>query len=276
MTIDATRVSRSSIGGACAVVAGLLSFAAHAQEQMIPGGQETFKLNLGGIVTTNNTSFRLDGNNGRGTDIDLEGVTGLKGDVSSFLVSGSWRIAPNHRFGADFFQIERDTNKAIDRTITIGDTVIPVNTSLQTEARTQFFIVNYQYSFVKNADMEFAGILGLYGANYKYKFTAVNPLIDIDKSTTAPLPLIGLSLDLYISPRWTASFFGEGLKLKVGDVDGSMYYVGASTDYMFTRNLGVGVGYRLADLKVDVDKGGFRGHIGWRTDSYTLYVQAKF
>jgi hypothetical protein len=265
-------------GLACLVVAGAAAYAgaARAQEALIPPGTETFKINLGGILTTNSTSFRLDGTTGRGTDVDLEDIAGLKSDTSSILASGTWRFLPRHRIGITAFQVERDKTRNIDRTITIGDTVIPVNTNLKSEAKSQFFISNYQYSFVKDEHMEFAAVLGLYGANLKYKFTAVAPVVDIDRSTTAPLPVLGLSADFYLNPRWTVSVLGEGLKLKVGDVDGSMYYLGISTDYMFTRNWGVGVGYQLADIKVDLTKGDFRGHIGWRMDGYIAYVQARF
>jgi hypothetical protein len=265
------------IGMTCLVLAGACANAARADDDgMIPHGSETFTLSLGGIVNTNNTNFRLDGSHGRGTDIDLESITGVKESVSSYLASGTWRFAPNHRIGVMAFQNDRDNSKTIDRTITIGDTVIPINTNLSTSAKTQFFIVNYEYSFVRNENMELAGVLGLYGANYKFRFSAANPIVDIDKSTTAPLPLIGLNVDFFLSPRWTASLMGEGLKLKVGDVDGSMYHVHVSTDYMFTRNWGLGLAYQVSDLKADVTKNDFNGHIGWRMDGYTAYLQARF
>jgi hypothetical protein len=269
-------VARRTIGAAFVAAAGICASAVRADDGFIPGGTEAFKLNLGGILTQNNANFRLDGAQGRGTDIDLESVTGLKSGQSSYLVSGTWRFAPNHRLGVNVFQVDRDRSVAIDRTITIGDTVIPVNTNLTTEAKTQFLIMNYAYSFVRNEHMELAGVVGFYGANYKYKFSAAAPLVNIDKSTNAPLPVLGLSADFFVAPRWTVSAYGEGLKLKVGDVDGSMYHVGVSTDYMVTRNLGVGIGYQVSDLKVDVTKSDFNGHLGWRMDGYTAYVQAKF
>jgi hypothetical protein len=261
-----------TLGTACLALAG----AAQAQ-QLIPQGSEEFKLNLGGIVNSNSTSLRLDGSTARGTDVDLEGTTGLSdGGVSSFLASGTWRFAPNHRLSGIFFTADRDASRAVDRTITIGDTVIPINTNLKTEAKSQFFILNYEYSFMKTPDMELAAVLGLYGANFKYKFTASSPIVNIDKSTTAPLPVIGLHADFFINPRWTVSVLAEGLKLKVGDVDGSIYNVALTTDYMFARNWGVGMGYSVADAKVDVNSGSFNGHVGWRMDGYNAYVQMRF
>ena len=269
--------NRFTLGTACLALAGAFAGAAHAEDGMIPWGTETFKLNLGGIVNTNSTKLRLDGSTGRGTDVDLEGTTGLSGSgVSSFLASGTWRFAPNHRIGAVVFTADRDATRAIDRTITIGDTVIPINTNLTTSAKSQFFIVNYEYSFIKNDALELSGVLGLYGANYKYRFSASSPIVNIDKSTTAPLPVIGLRADFFLSPHWTIGILGEGLSVKIGDVDGSIYHVAITTDYMFSRNWGVGLGYALADAKADVNKSGFNGHLGWRMDGYTAYLQMRF
>ena len=248
---------------------------AYAQDGMIPPGTEELKINLGGILTTNNTALRIDGAN-RGTEIDLENLAGVKDDVSTFFASGTWRFAPNHRLSLSGFAIDRDHSKVIDRTVTIGDTVIPINTNLTAEAKSTFFIVDYQYSFVRNEAMELAGTLGLYSANFKYKFTAANPVINVDRDTTAPLPLIGLSADFFLTPRWTVSAFGQGMKFKVADVDGSAYYAGVSTDYMLTRHWGLGIGYQVADVDVDVTKSSYKGHVAWRMDGYFAYVEARF
>lgn len=257
------------------LVAGLFAGSAQAQEGMIPGGTEELKINLGGILTTNNTSVRIDGAR-RGTEFDLENLAGVKDDVSTFYGSGTWRFAPNHRLSLTGFVVDRDHSKSIDREITIGDVVIPINTNLATEAKSSFFIVDYQYSFVRNESMELAGILGLYSANFKYKFTANNPIVNIDKDTTAPLPLIGLSGDFFLTPRWTVSAFFQGMKFKVSNVDGSAYHAGVTTDYMFTRNWGVGIGYQVADVEADVTKSNYNGRIAWRMDGYFAYVQARF
>jgi len=64
------------------------------------------------------------------------------------------------------------------------------NTVLNTEVKTTFVIANYQYSFIKNEKMEVAGLLGLYTAQFRFKFGATQPLVDIDRKTTAPLPVL--------------------------------------------------------------------------------------
>ena len=88
--------------------------------------------------------------------------------------------------------------------------------------------------------------------------------------------MFGISLDTFITPRWTVSTFFEGLLLKVGDVKGSISYLGMSTDYMLTRHFGVGLGISAVKLGVDATKNDFTGSFDWRSQSFFGYVQARF
>jgi hypothetical protein len=51
---------------------------------------------------------------------------------------------------------------------------------------------------------------------------------------------------------------------------------GISTDYMLTRNFGLGLGYNITDLELDVEKSDFAGRIRWRTDGLFAYGQLRF
>jgi hypothetical protein len=261
--------------------AGLLMLAistsgvAWADQDLIKQGEEIFRVNLGGIINQNNTTLRLDGSSGRSREVNLEDE-GLAQDSTSFFGEATWRFAAKHRIGLQAFGVQRSGTKTTTQTIQLGDNVVPAGTILSAESKTHFLIVNYQYSFVKNDRLELAGLVGLYGAQFRLNFNATSPVVNVDKSTDAPLPVIGARLDYFVTPRWTASLFGEGMKLKIGAVDGQVYYTAVSTDYMLTRHLGVGIGYSLADLQVDIDKGDFHGQIGWRMNSLLGYAQFRF
>jgi hypothetical protein len=246
-----------------------------AADDWIKPGTETVKLNLGGIINRNNTTLRVDGQT-RGTEFDLEDVAGLDREASSLYAAATWRFAANHRVGVQFFETQRIATKTIDRTLVIEDNVFPINTTLSSEHDTSFFIVNYQYSFVRNETLEFAGLLGLYGARDRYRFSATTPMVDVSSSTTAPLPVLGLGLDWFVTPRWTVSVYGEGLQVKIGAVNGGMYYTGISTDYVLTRNFGLGLGYNVTGVNVDATEGDFSGKLGWRQSSFFGYAQLRY
>jgi len=255
--------------------AALASGAAQAVEGLIAPGEEKFNLRLGGIVHRFDSKLALAGPQ-RSREFDLEDVAGAQHERTSVWAEGTWRFASRHRLGIQAFGGKRENQRAISQDIELEDRTIPVNTVLNTEVKTTFVIANYQYSFMKNEKMEIAGLLGLYTAQFRFKFGATQPLVDIDRKTTAPLPVLGASIDYHINPRWTVSGLLEGLKLKIGDVEGRVLNFTLATDYMLTRNFGLGAGYNATALKVDVHKSGFNGEVKWATDGLFVFGQARF
>jgi len=257
-------------------IAAAFASPALAQEGPVRGGTEKFKLSLGTILSESDTTVRVDGPNRRGVEFGLEDVAGLQRDRSSVLAAGTWRFSPNHRIGFQYFNTRRHSEKTTERDLEIKDQAIPAGTKLDTNANTDFLIVNYQYSLLHDDRIELAAMAGLYGARFKFGFNSTTPPRDITSSTTAPLPMFGISLDTFITPRWTVSTFFEGLLLKVGDVKGSISYLGISSDYMLTRHFGVGLGVSAVKIGVDATKNDFTGSFAWRSQTFFGYVQARF
>ena len=268
-----------------AVTLAMLAPCAGAQslmsQDMIKPGDETFSLYLGGIVNQFHTKLRLDGEGSRGTDIDLES-NGLKKTLTSFDVAGTWRFLPRHRIDFQYFSAERSGGRQYNTDITIGGGDFPIGATVDTTAKDRFLIADYRYSFVKTDTVELAGLVGLYGGKFTFDVSATgNELanartINTNASTTVPLPIIGGSVDWYIDPRWKVAGSLAGLKANFNDVDGTVFVATLSTDYMFTRNLGVGLRYMYSDVDVDVTKSSFNGNASWRMNSVSLYAKLLF
>jgi hypothetical protein len=250
--------------------------AAGADEGPIRGGTETFKLNLGTVLNQNSTGLRIEGPQGRGVDFNLEGATGIQRDRWTTLASGTWRFSPNHRVGFQSFSTRAHAGKTLEQDLVIKDQTIPAGTGLETSSKTSFLIANYQYSLMRDDRVELSAMAGVYGARFKYQFDSTNPPRNIDAKTTAPVPMFGLALDTFLTPRWTISAFVEGLKLNIGDVAGSLGYIGVSTDYMLTRHLGLGLGMTSTHMRADVTQPEFSGSFDWRATSYFAYGQVRF
>jgi hypothetical protein len=45
---------------------------------------------------------------------------------------------------------------------------------------------------------------------------------------------------------------------------------------MLVRNFGLGLRYQYSDVKADVSKSDFNGHLGWRMNSLSLYGKLVF
>ena len=270
------RKTQSSLSIALALAAAsILSAQPVLADDFIKGGQETFRINLGGIVNQFDSSVRLDGA-AKGTTIDLEG-NGLDENLTSFMAAGTWRIADRHRVDALYFGVDRSASRTSDHDITVNDQTIPAGSTVSAEAQTDYLLFDYRYSFYKSDAWEFAGVLGFYGANFD--FSVAGPGLiggTVSTSTTVPLPLIGMSADWYVMPRWNISAKLSGMQAEIGDVDGSITVFTLGTDYMFTRNLGLGVSYLYTNIDVDVSKSDFNGNINFNNNAVLLYAAMKF
>jgi hypothetical protein len=98
----------------------------------------------------------------------------------------------------------------------------------------------------------------------------------VSASTTVPLPLIGVSADWYVMPRWKISSSLSGMAAEIGDIDGSISVFTLGTDYMFTRNLGLGMSYLYSNIDADVSKSDFNGNINFVNNAVLLYAALKF
>ena len=264
-----------------------ISYGASAQDftsqSFIKQGDETFTLNLGGIFNQFGTSLKLNGPGLNGSDFNLEN-SGLQRNLSSFDAAGTWRFLSRNRIDVLYFSAKRSGGRTIDRDLNIDGVVVPIDSTLSTEVKNQFVDLDYRFSFLKTDEVEIAGLLGVYGGQYRYQISATQPLtgggqstlLNVTTSTTVPLPLIGASLDWYINPRWKISGSASGIKAHVGNVDGSAFVGSINTEYMIVRNFGIGLGYMYSDLSVDVTKNSFNGNIGWKMNSVSLYGQFKF
>jgi hypothetical protein len=260
---------------------GLASGQDFSGGNLIRPGEETFSFTLGGITNQFNTHSSLNGEAQRGTDINLE-RNGLPKDVSSFEGTGTWRFWSRHRIDADYFTTSRSGDRSYDTTVTIGDNTYPLGATVSAEVKNQFFILDYRYSFMKTDNLELAGLFGFYGSHFEFNFNATahgsgnTASMSTSASTTVPLPVIGLTADWYVNPRWRVSGLLAGLKATISDVDGRVLLGGVSTDYMFFRNIGVGVRYLYSDLNADITKSNFNGNINWKMNSVSLFARFMF
>jgi hypothetical protein len=158
-----------------------------------------------------------------------------------------------------------------------------VGATVSASAKDDFVNADYRYSFVKKPELEAAVLLGFWGGKFTYDLNATGSgpggaqaAYNKSVSTTLPLPMLGATLDWYPDRRWKATALVQGMKAKVGDVDGHAYVFGASSEYMLVRNFGLGLRYLYSDVKADVTKSDFNGHLGWRMNSISLYGKLVF
>jgi hypothetical protein len=250
-------------------------------QNFIKPGTETVIITLGGILNTFDTKFTLNGQSTRGTNIDLES-NDLAKSRGSFDAGLTWRFFPRHRLDFNYFQVKRSGTKNYSDSITIGDNTFPVGASVSVESKNNFLLGNYRYSFIKQDNLEVAGLIGIYGGHVDFSTSATGNVngntrtVSTDSSTTLPLPILGGTVDWYVSPQLTVSGGLSGLKAKIGDVDGRIFVGSLAGEYMFSRNFGLGLRYMYTDMNVDVTKTNFNGSASWRLNSTLAYIKMMF
>ena len=108
------------------------------------------------------------------------------------------------------------------------------------------------------------------------KFNASQPGLNVDESTTLPLPVLALGGDFYLTDRATITAGVRGLKVKIGDVDGSVIGATLASEYWLANNWGVGAALDYLKIEADVTKSGFRGNLEFKGTSGRLYLTARF
>src|SRR5262249_7742018 len=152
--------------------------------------------NLGGVVNSFGTTLKLNGQFHNGTDFNLE-RNGLKKTDWSFQAAGTWRFLSRNRIDLEYFSTSRSGSKTYQTQITIGDNVYPLGATVSAKAKDNFLLGDYRYSFVKTDSLELAGLIGIYGGEFKFDVSASgnagNAAAATSKSasTYVPLPLIG-------------------------------------------------------------------------------------
>lgn len=281
---------RRNLKLAMTTVLATVALAAPAQaEDFIPGGEDRIKIVAGGVLAWIDSGVGVNGTASTGSIIDLEGP-GVDKKANNFILGAQWRVGSRHRISGLYFTTRKQRSVSFNQTVTIGDDTLVPPATLASDARNRFILVDYRYSFVKNQDVEIAGVLGAYinkftvdltgtatvQNNVAGTITTTNRAVEYRPGVTVPLPLIGASIDWYATPRLTLGGSLSGLKAKIGDVDGSVFVAMVSAEYMFTRNIGGGVSFMHADLDVDVTKKNFNGTLNWTNDNLLAYVVVKF
>jgi hypothetical protein len=272
-----------------AVGAGLALAGPARAEEMIPGGEEEFTIVGGAVLARIDSSVAVDGTVSTGSIIELE-VPGVDKEANAFIFGAQWRAGSRHRISGSYFTTRNERSVSFDQSVTIGDDTLVPPTTLTSVSRNRFLLADYRYSFVKNKNVELAGVIGAYVNKFTVELsgtatvqnnsagtiTTATRTVEYRPEVTVPLPLIGASIDWYATPRLKLGGSLAGLKAKIGDIDGGVYVATASAEYMVTRNFGAGLSLMLADLDVDVNKQNFNGQVNWKNENLVGYIVIKF
>jgi hypothetical protein len=220
---------------------------------------EKFGIQAGYFLSAVDSGVRL--GTGLGVDIDVEDLLGLDSSSSVFRVGALWRFTENRRHRLDFswFSLNRDGTRRVLEDFSFenkdGETIV-VNAGTTVDA---FFDVDlyqlaYSYSFLQDDRLDLAGLIGVYVAPIDVGL-AVSGLVNEQGSAdfTAPLPVLGLRMDIALTPRWFIRTGAQAFYLEYKRFTGSILKVNAALEYNPWEHVGIGLGFDTMRINVEAE-----------------------
>jgi hypothetical protein len=233
----------------------LLVFAQRAAAQDIPSHPaltDRYYFSVGAFFPKTNTQAQLQNNlTGVGASIDFEQSLDMERSKTVPSFFGRWRIGERWRIDAEYFALDRTSERTLDREIQWGDQTFPVNAQVAAKFNFSDLRVSAGYAFFRTTDKEFGAGLGLHVASYDVSLTSNSTGTD-GEDVLAPLPVLSLYAQVALTERWAIGSRLDRFSLSYGKYDGSITSLAMDLVYQPFRHFGFGAGYRGLFIKVDV------------------------
>ncbi len=266
-----------------------------ANSSAMAGKDTRFQLNLGSSINTFDSDLRTDskieGFN-KSIPIDMEKDLNFDEDVKINWLSGYWRFASRHRIRFEYLPISRSSSGNITQDIDFNGSTIKAGAQVSTDFDTYIYDVNYIYSVYQGDKLEVGLTAGLYWMDVDIDIKAQGNVDIADEaqsqviefyeeysdsvSVDAPVPLFGIGLSYAITPRWGVNAGARYLDVDIGDYEGRVVSLLASTDYFFTKHFGTGLSVGTFDMQIEGEGRDLKGTIDWAYDGAQAYLSIAY
>ena len=276
--------SRLSLTVTMAVVLFLMPQAGWSEDRDLEGQPwEKVGVNLGVFISAVDSSFRI--GSGVGLDIDVEDLLDLDATNTVFRTDAMWRFSENRRHRLDFswFAFRRDGSRQIEGDITIGDgddqITIDAGTTVEAFFDLDIYQLAYSYSFLQDDRIDLAAGIGFYVMPMDFGIKATG-LVDEEGSQrfTAPLPVLGLRMDVALTPKWFLRSGAQVFYLEYENFTGRVLEFRAAVEYNPWEHVGIGLG--IDSLSINVEAEGedwpeidFKGNVEFDYAGVQLYLR---
>jgi hypothetical protein len=229
-----------------------------------------------------NTSFRLNGALGIGTEIGLEDL-GLDESKTVFRLDGVVRISPKSQLAIAYTSINRESTAILENRIEVGDEIFDVGSGVGIKFDVDYFAVTWRYSFFNEKNWNAGASLGAraVGINTGFGLLRNDGTEDNSRtestSVTAPALLVGIHGGAYLTPKLLARYSLEYFQLSVSGIGISIIESNFSVQYFIWKNLGLGLAYSTNDYQVkDIPLSDFDGQFDFNFGGMNLFLSARF
>jgi hypothetical protein len=241
---------------------------------------DKFVVSGGVFVLGTDVNANLNGHAVTNPNIDFDQTFGKVSDSTRGRLDALWRITPKHHLAFTYFDNSTTRSKVLDRDVTWDDMTFKLGGNVESKVKYSVYALSYEYAFVNAPNYEVAGSAGVHYADMSLQLSGLATVTNPDGSTSsstlqtrtsnlpAPLPVIGVRGGWAVAPDWLLDAGLQVFKVNVNGYNGNWSNFKAGATWMFSRHMGVGLGYNRFATNVDVNKSNFNGHLklgyaGW-------------
>jgi hypothetical protein len=216
------------------------------------GSKDKFSISFGSYLVRFDTTARVDSETlGTGTEIDLESDTGLGPDETEFAFDGYYRFGKRHRIDFGTIFISRGATRQIDEPIQFEDIEFDADAIVTTKFSNDIVRLAYHYSFIRNSKLEAGASIGVSAFLFDASLTAEGAGGEISEAKSdfiAPIPVIGLDVDVPMGNNLYFQAGGEYFRIGVDDWEGKLTQFSTSVNWHPFTHWGLGLGYNRSKL----------------------------
>jgi len=240
-----------------------------------------FSFRAGFYNISANTRIRLDALGGLvGTNIDLEDDLDLDDNKSTYYLSFAWRMTGRHFLEFEYFNLNRRGAATLTAEIEFGDETFDIGAEVKSFFDTDVTRVSYAYLLKDTDKYAFALSAGLHITDLNTGITEINSQFAEDTiavaAVTAPLPVIGVTGAWRINDKWFMYGRVQIFRLTFDDFSGRLDHASAKLEYKMFEHVGIGVGYDLFAMGVDVNRKHWNGDVTFSFKGPILYLVGQF
>jgi len=219
---------------------------------------------------------------------DLDKTLGNASDATRVRVDALWRITPTQHLRLLYFKNDVSRSKSIGTDVTWGDYTFQAGSNLASDNSLDVFEIAYEYAFKREPSYEIAGSFGVHVLDISMKFSGTATVTDSNgnvssasfisssSSLPAPLPVFGLRAGWLVAPEWYIDAQAQIFKIDFQGYQGFWSDYRVSATWMFSRHLGIGLGYNRFGVNVDVDRANFDGRLRFGYSGLQAFLTGTF
>jgi hypothetical protein len=240
-----------------------------------------FTFRVGFYDISSNTKIRLNALGGRiGTSIDLEDDLNLDEKKSTSYLAFSWRMAGRHSLQVEQFTLNRDGNQTLTGEIEFGDEVFEFGAVVDSFFNTKVTRVSYAYLLRDTEKFALALSAGLHITALATGVAEISSQIrkrgGTLASVTAPLPVVGITGSWKFGDKLFLYGRAQVFRLSTSDFSGRLDHASVKLEYNAFEHVGMGIGYDLFGLNLDIDRGLWDGNVKFTFRGPIVYLTGRF